>query len=156
MWHRRLGHLNIPDLKSLRNLATGIAFKNDADVGTCIPCIMGKQHRLPFKGPGKRAKKLLELVHTDLCGPTDISTNNSRYFFTLIDDFSRKTFVYFLENKSEVLNVFKEWKTYVENQTGEKLKCLRSDNGTEYVNQGLRKLESSMKLQFPIRRNKMV
>ena len=51
---------------------------------------------------------------------------------SFIDDYSRKAWVYFLKNKSETFAKFKIWKAEVENQTGRKIKCLRSDNGTEY------------------------
>jgi hypothetical protein len=49
-----------------------------------------------------------------------------------IDDSSRKVWIYFLKQKSNVFEVFKKWKTMVETETGMKLKCLRSDNGGEY------------------------
>ena len=54
------------------------------------------------------------------------------YFVTFIDDFSRKVWVNFMQHNSETFDKFKVWKTEVENQTGRKIKCLRSDNGTEY------------------------
>ena len=51
---------------------------------------------------------------------------------SFIDDYSRKTWVYFLKNKSEAFAKFKVWKAEVKNQTGRKIKCLRTNNGTEY------------------------
>ena len=56
-----------------------------------------------------------------------------RYFVSFVDDYSRKVWVYFLRHKSETFAKFKLWKAEVENQTGRKIKCLRSDNGTEYT-----------------------
>ncbi len=53
---------------------------------------------------------------------------------SFIDDYSRKIWVYFLKNKSDAFATFKKWKAEVENQIGRKLKCLRTDNGTEYRN----------------------
>ncbi|MCO5561312.1 hypothetical protein L7F22_014933 [Adiantum nelumboides] len=50
-----------------------------------------------------------------------------------IDDYSRKVWDYFLKHKDEALNVFKTFVTHVENQSGKKLKCLRTDSGGEYV-----------------------
>ena len=52
--------------------------------------------------------------------------------FTFIDDSTRKVWVYFLKNKSDVFSTFVKWKAEVENQTGARVKCLRSDNGGEY------------------------
>jgi len=60
--------------------------------------------------------------------------NGSRYMLTFIDDFSRKVWAYFLKEKSEAFKVFKEWTTLLENQTGKKIKRLRTDNGLEFCN----------------------
>jgi hypothetical protein len=69
----------------------------------CEGCVLGKHPRNFFpKESSYRAKKVLELVHTDICGLiTPNSLGNHRYFITFIDDFSRNTWVYFLEEKSE-------------------------------------------------------
>ena len=89
----------------------------------------------PFKNEGSRATSLLELIHSDLCGPMENqSLGGARYFLTFIDDFSRKVFVYFLKCKSEVLEKFLEFKNKVENELDRKIKVLRSDNGREYIN----------------------
>ena len=53
---------------------------------------------------------------------------------TFIDDFSRKVWIFFLRTKDEAFQKFEEWKALVENQTGQKLKCLRTDNGLEFCN----------------------
>jgi hypothetical protein len=67
----------------------------------------------------QRAKQRLELIHSDLCGPmSEASWGGARYFITFTDDFSCKTFVYFLQSKDQVMNKFSEIKDLVENQTG--------------------------------------
>ncbi|GKD75975.1 retrotransposon protein, putative, ty1-copia subclass [Tanacetum coccineum] len=58
-----------------------------------------------------------------------------RYFLSIVDDYSRRVWVYFLRHKNEAFSKFKEWKQLVENQTGRKLKKLRTDNGLEFCNQ---------------------
>jgi hypothetical protein len=50
-----------------------------------------------------------------------------------MDDFSRKTWIYFLKTKDEVFNKFPEFKALVKNQTGKKIKILRSNNGGAYT-----------------------
>ena len=60
------------------------------------------------------------------------------YFVIFIDDFFRKILVYFIRHKSETFAKFKLWKAEVENQTGKKVKCLRTDNDTEYTNDEFR------------------
>lgn len=139
VWHRRLGHLNRRSMKLLRQgMVSGISY-DDSRFEPCVACIQGKQNRLPFpKKSYNRATELLELVHTDLCGPMPCpSLSGSKYFLLFIDDYSRKTFVYFLKNKSEVFEKFKSFKVLVENQTGKRIKVLRSDNGREYINSNL-------------------
>ena len=64
------------------------------------------------------------------------SLGDSRYYITFIDDSSKKVWVYFLKNKSDVFETFKKWKAMVETETGLKVKCLRSDYGGEYIDGG--------------------
>ena len=63
--------------------------------------------------------------------PSSLGKNN--YFLLFIDDFSRKTWVYFLKQKSEVFEAFKKFKAAVENESGQKIKALRSDRGGEFT-----------------------
>jgi transposase InsO family protein len=60
------------------------------------------------------------------------SIKRSMYYVSYIDDFSHKTWIYFLKTKDEVFSRFQEFKALVENQAGKKIKILRSDNGGEY------------------------
>jgi transposase InsO family protein len=61
------------------------------------------------------------------------SVIGSMYYVSFVDDFSRKTWIYFLKAKDEVLSRFKEFKSLIENQKGKKIKVLRSNNGGEYT-----------------------
>ena len=60
------------------------------------------------------------------------------YFMTFIDDYSRKTWIYFLKSKEfdEVLDIFQEFRVLVENQSRKKIKVLWLDNGGEYTSSG--------------------
>ncbi|XP_038902392.1 uncharacterized protein LOC120089034 [Benincasa hispida] len=74
-------------------------------------------------------------VLEDLWGPTKVpSMGGSRYFISIIDDFSRKMWVYPLKQKDEAFGKFLEWKKQVENQTGRKVKYPRTDNDLEFMN----------------------
>ena len=56
----------------------------------CEPCLEGKMTISPFKANGYRAKEVLDLVHTDLCGPMSTSARGGcAYFITFIDNYSR-------------------------------------------------------------------
>jgi hypothetical protein len=135
LWHQRLGHLNMASLKKLENMVNGMNLKEVPLHHVCEACIEGKHQRSPFpKGEASRASKLLELVHSDVCGSMKTTSHGgARYFVTFIDDFSRKTHVYLLKAKGEVFDKFKAYKALVENQTGMKIKTLRSDNRGEFV-----------------------
>ncbi|KAL0375438.1 UNVERIFIED_CONTAM: Retrovirus-related Pol polyprotein from transposon TNT 1-94 [Sesamum radiatum] len=100
------------------------------------PVCKEKQHKRPFpSGTSWRAKAVLELIHTDVCGPMRTpSHEQNRYFILFIDDYSRMTWVYFMREKSEVFKIFKKLKNLVEKQSGQRIKVLRSDRGKEYNN----------------------
>ena len=92
----------------------------------------------PTQG-GTCATQLLELIHSDVNGPMRTTSHGgAKYFVTFIDDFSRKTFVYFMKQKSEVLDHFKIFKALVEKQTGFEIQKLRSDNGGEYTSKAFK------------------
>uniref|UniRef100_A0A2N9EMG6 CCHC-type domain-containing protein n=1 Tax=Fagus sylvatica TaxID=28930 RepID=A0A2N9EMG6_FAGSY len=132
LWHMRLGHISERGMRELhkRNLLTGI---KSCKLDFCKYCIMGKQCRVRFKTATHKTKGILDYVHSDIWGPVRTpSKGGAQYFMSFIDDYSRKAWVYFLKNKSEAFAKFKIWKAEVENQTGRKIKCLRTDNGTEY------------------------
>ncbi|KAK4403516.1 Retrovirus-related Pol polyprotein from transposon TNT 1-94 [Sesamum angolense] len=92
-----------------------------------------------------------DYVHADVWGPANIETHGgNRYFMSVIDNFSRKVFVFLMKHKSEAFEKFRNWKTLVENQTGQKLKALRTDNGLEFCNQNF----SDLCKEFGIKRHK--
>jgi transposase InsO family protein len=75
------------------------------------------------------------------------SFSGARYVLTFIDDFSRRTWVYFLKYKSDVFDSFRVFKTFVEKQSGLSIRRIRTDNGGEYVNQAFRDFCSEHGLQ---------
>lgn len=97
--------------------------------------MLGKHSRKPFpKQYVLRAVRPLELVQSDICGPTKPpSLGKSCYFILFIDDYSRKTWVYFLRNKSEAFDTFRKFKAVVEKESGYEIKALRTDRGGEYT-----------------------
>lgn len=135
LWHQRMGHLNFNSLKKMSDNVDHVIFSEKSENLSCITCKEGKQTRLPFKSECKRAQTPLQLVHSDICGPMETQTlGGSKYFITFLDDYSKKIYVYFLRNKSDALEKFKEFRNEVENQLEARIKVLRTDNGLEYVN----------------------
>ena len=134
LWHKRLGHMSEKGLNELskQNLLDGDQVNK---IEFCENCILGKQHRLSFSTAQHTSKQTLEYVHSDLWGPAKVHTHGgNHYFLTLIDDFSRKVWIYLLKSKDQAFESFKSWKKLVENQTSKKIKTLRTDNGLEFCN----------------------
>ena len=75
----------------------------------------------------------MELIHSDVFGPVPVpSLEGVIYYVRFMDDFSRNTRMYLLKKKSDSFSKFKDYKAVVENQTGKKIKVLRTDNGGEF------------------------
>ncbi|CAJ2639360.1 unnamed protein product [Trifolium pratense] len=136
LWHLRFGHLNFGGLELLskKEMVRGLPYINHPNQ-VCEGCLLGKQFKMSFpKESSSREQKPLELIHTDVCGPIKPrSLGKSNYFLLFIDDFSRKTWVYFLKEKSEVFENFKKFKALVEKESGLVIKAIRSDRGGEFT-----------------------
>ncbi|RVW71155.1 Retrovirus-related Pol polyprotein from transposon TNT 1-94 [Vitis vinifera] len=97
LWHRRLGHISEKGMKMLLSKGKLPELKS-IDFDMCESCILGKQKKVSFLKTGRTLKaEKLELVHTDLWGPSPVASLG---------------------------------------ETGLKVKCLRSDNGGEYIDGG--------------------
>ena len=138
-WHLRFNHLNQDDIKRMseKEMVRGMIIEKETkERDRCVGCVLGKHAReklVPVLE--RRETDLLELVHTDLCGPMDTETMQTRkkYILTFIDDKSRRSWVYLLSKKSDVFYNFKLWKAMVERQTRKNVMILRSDAGGEYI-----------------------
>jgi len=142
LWHQRLGHIGEKGLRILHGKGMVEAMGNSSlDFYFCENCVYGKQNRVSFSSRGKRAKQILELVHNDVFGPMKVpSLGKSMYYVSFIYDFSRNTWIYFLKNKFEVFDRFKEFKALVENQTEKKIKVLRTDNSGAFCSKEFEEL----------------
>jgi transposase InsO family protein len=136
LWHERFGNINYRSFQKLcnQNMVTGLPLVSCRD-GVCASCVLGKHHRGFFdKRASYHASGPLQLVHSDLCGPlSSPSFSGCKYFLTFIDDFSKRTWVYFLKLKSKVFDKFLAYKALVEKQYGHQIQRLRTNNGGEYV-----------------------
>ncbi|KAJ9538899.1 hypothetical protein OSB04_031632 [Centaurea solstitialis] len=133
LWHCRLGHIN---KKRVELLLKGgfLGTLNYKPFDNCKSCLSGKMTKQPFNKENERATDLLEIVHTDVCGPfSHVARGGYRYFITFTDDFSRYGYVYLMRHKSESFERFEEFQNEVQNQLGRKIKFLRSDRGGEYL-----------------------
>ena len=92
-----------------------------------------KMHANPFTTSSNRMSAPLKLVHSDVHDMNHHTFTGYRYWVTFIDDYSCYGFIYLFKRKSEVLQAFKNFKTYAENQSGHSVKALHDDKGGEYM-----------------------
>lgn len=133
-WHRRLGHCNNRTIIDMArgNVVEGMPIDLSSAPAACYHCILGKQTRthVPKSPEGRKATKRLERVFVDLCGPMpNVSRHGHLYSMNVIDDFSSYVWSLPLARKSEAINTLRAWHRAVENQSGEKLKIIVTDNG---------------------------
>ena len=139
LWHRRLGHIGMDRLKQLSSgtLVHGLRLKSAIphDASLCESCLAGKQHRTAMpKSVISRATVPLELVHSDLHGPTHVAAQGGyRYWVVFIDDATRYRMAYKLKKKSDTFAAFQAFKIFAEAQTGHRIKGLHEDKGGEYM-----------------------
>ena len=112
LWHLRFGHLNLGGLKLLfqNEIVKGLpSIDHPEQLSNYMKGVYLESNRRSFpKEASSRASKPLQLVHTDVCGliiPTSLGKN--KYFLIFVDDFSRKTWIYFLKEKSKVFSLSK-------------------------------------------------
>ena len=108
LWHIRLAHMSENGLKELGKEGL-ISSDQISSLEFCEKCVFGKATRQRF-GTGKQeTNNSMDYIHSDLWGPSQVlSHGGARYFMTLIDDFTRKVWVYILKHKGEALLKFKE------------------------------------------------
>ncbi|KAK2353501.1 putative mitochondrial protein [Trifolium repens] len=136
LWHKRYGHLNFKSLSMLNSKCMVLGLPSViTPVDTCTICLLGKHHRSSFKSHlPMRSRDVLNVVHSDICGPFDVlSTGGNKYFMTFVDEYSRMIWLYHIKAKSDAFEVFKKFKTLVEKQSDKSLKVLRTDGGGEYT-----------------------
>jgi hypothetical protein len=134
LWHRRLAQINYKALPYVSKEVTGLPdFKVDHE-GECKRCAQGKNIQKLFPKSENKEEGVLELIHSYVCGSTpSTSLCGYVYYASFIDDYSHKTWVYFLKSKDEVFGKFKEFKALIENLFERNIKILSSDNGGEYT-----------------------
>jgi transposase InsO family protein len=138
LWYRRLAHVGMKNLHKLLKGEhilglTNVHFEKDR---TCSACQVGKQ--VGVHHPHKNimtTERLLELLHMDLFGPIAyISISGSKYCLVIVDDYSRFTWEFFLQEKSKTQETLKRFLRWAQNGFGLIIKKIISDNGTKFKN----------------------
>jgi hypothetical protein len=115
LWHMRMAHIHFGSLGHLRQAIIGLPKFTTERHDPCKGFAMGKYAWRPFPLSEHRSKGVLSLIYFDVCGPTSMeSVSGFKYFVLFIDDYSRKTWIYFLKAKAEDFDRFKEFRALVE------------------------------------------
>jgi hypothetical protein len=134
LWYRVFSHIHYKALSIASKMVIGLPEIQVNHEGICKRCAQGKYVKKLFPSSDRKSKGALEIINLYVCGPmSTTSLSKYVYYLSFIDDFSRKTWIYFLKYKSEVFNKFKEFKVLVENISEKKINILRSDNGGEFT-----------------------
>ena len=160
LWHERLAHVHVDGIRAMARsgVVNGLNIASTKHIVKCKGCVYGKNSRAPIpKSSGERVKGILDLVHTDVCGPfPEESLGGSLYFVSFVDDYTRYAWIYPIATKADVFATFKKWLASAENLHQRKLKVLtpgkcfrkwmsegklrvlQSDNGGEYLSTAMK------------------
>ncbi|CAI7832690.1 unnamed protein product [Closterium sp. NIES-53] len=135
--HRQIGHVALPILQQLvkNEMVAGIRVKGEPDeVLGCPTCMQAKFTRYPFSSSEATAKAPLDEVVMDVVGPLKLGAVGAEKFLTIVDVYTRMTWVYVLSKKSDVVETVKtDWLPMVERQQDRLVKAIRTDRGGEFV-----------------------
>ncbi|GJU08059.1 retrovirus-related pol polyprotein from transposon TNT 1-94 [Tanacetum coccineum] len=142
LWHRRLSRLNFGTLNKLPedSLARGIPKLKFQKDHLCSACALGKSKKSFHQPKAEDTNQVkLYLLHMDLCGQMRVgSINGKKYILVIGDDYSRFTWVNFLRSKDEAPNAIIKCIKNIQVRLNATVRNVRTDNGTEFVNQTLR------------------
>ena len=130
LWHVRLGHAPFSKLKHISCLKDQLK-KPENDI--CISCPMAKLTKLPYTLSDTKVAGPFDLIHIDIWGPYRVPYKEKyRFFLTIVDDFTRATWVHLLKNKSDSFETIKNFCVYARNQFDRNVRIIRSDNALEF------------------------
>ena len=132
--HNRLGHPSFQRLVLLQSVVPEINTWNYNKSFDCTIYPLAKQKRLPFPSFVHNSIPCFDLVHVDIWGPySTLSLNGSKYFLSIVDDFSRCTSVFLMPHKSDAFGLIQSFYNMVVNQFHTTIKVIRPDNGPKFA-----------------------
>jgi hypothetical protein len=132
IWHSRLGHSSFKTVSHVIK-ANSLPTSNEHQTDFCDFCPLGQSKQLPFKSSTRITTHVLQLIHIDLWTSPVYSHSGCKYYIIFVDDFTRYTWLYPIQHKSDAYHCFVKFKTLVETQFSAKIQQLQSDGGGEYT-----------------------
>jgi transposase InsO family protein len=150
LYHRRMCHLGSQRLDKLirgqlvQGLPADLALGSPHDT-PCSSCVMGKGVRYPFPPSSHKPTRRLELVHVDTAGMfARPGVQLEQYFVIIYDGFTGWREVILVKSKDQIPEQVKHVLVRWMNQTGERIRFLRSDRGREFINRTMREWAESV------------
>ena len=140
-WHERMAHVSRDTIKRMarEEAVTGLPQAFEEEDSFCEGCVKGKMTKQTFASAEKRECKAGEFLHADLCGKMDEpSLGGSNYYALFKDDKTGYRKVAFLKTKDQTIDAIKAVVAEVKAETGNDVRWLRTDQGTEFLNQDVR------------------
>ena len=139
-WHCRFGHTSETGVWELlsKGMVEGLNITSLETQGCCKDCIFGKHARWPFDEVVTPETEVLERAHLDLWGKACVQSMGGKSYMMLIEDGGSSHMEgYFLDSKATetTLATFLHYHVMAECQMGQKLKCVWTDMGPEWVNE---------------------
>jgi hypothetical protein len=131
-WHRRLGHASPPIVECVLS-QNNLSFAKETTVeSVCDACQRAKSHQLPFSNSSSVSQAPLELVFSVVWGPAPSSAGRFKYYVSFIDDHSKFTWFYLLENRFDVFQNFCDFQQLVERLFNKKILAIQTNWGSKY------------------------
>ena len=125
LWHNRLGH---PSVSVLNKILHSMSISPSSHQMFYDACKLGKLHHESFPFVAAKTNKPLQLIHSDVWGPSpNISIEGYRFYLLFVDDFSCFYWIYPMKHKSEVPFIFLKFQVFVEKQLSSKILALQID-----------------------------
>lgn len=130
LWHLRLGHMSYSRMSLLQEV---ILAANIHSQSHCEICPLAKQHRSSFPLSSIKTSKPFDMIHCDIWGPFATTTSfGHKYFLTVVDDYTRCTWVYLMINNAKTRWFLESFFQLVETQFNSTIEVLWSDNGLKF------------------------
>ena len=129
LWHSYLGHLSPSRLTFIAKNFLNFSIQSN---NACPICPLAKQSRLPFDTSVISSAKPFEIIHYDIWGRyRHPSPSGAHFFLTIVDDYTRFTWIFLMRHKNESQSLLKQFFIYVFTQFESRIKTFRSDSGFE-------------------------
>ena len=136
LMHKRLSHTSASKMNLMHKTAVGVKQMMSMKPHNCTICAEMKQRKKAIsKVAIPNAIRVLGRIHIDLGGPYPKSERGNRYNCTVTDSNTRRRWLLLLKRKEDAFKAFSDWATMIEAKTGEKIGCIRCDNGGEFDNE---------------------